>query len=72
MSCSWRREGQDVAGRYRVSAVGADAVELMDLRHRRYAAPRPKVTSFTSLIARRVPQLLDARSAFCAIRFARS
>jgi hypothetical protein len=24
-------EGQDVAGRYRVSAVGADAVELQDL-----------------------------------------
>ena len=44
-------EGQTVAGRYRVAKVGAGRRRTDRSGNRRYSAPAPKVTSFTSLIA---------------------
>ena len=54
--------GNDVAGRYRVAAVGPDAVELDGSRDGRYSTPCPKVTSLTSLIARAARSSSTARA----------
>ena len=44
-------EGQTVVGRYRVAKVSRRCSRIGRSRDRHYAAPVPKVTSFTSLIA---------------------
>ena len=62
-------EGRKSSGRYRVSAVGADAVELKDLAHRIYAPPRPKVSRLHGFDRGGFPQL---RYRACVCRFAPS